>query len=42
MNSGASWNALLSGHLQVANGGYPCPKQSSFRDLNLLYDLEIL
>lgn len=34
--------STLSGHLQVASGGYTFSKQSSFRDLAVLCGLEIL
>lgn len=34
--------STLTGHLQVASGGYASSKQSSFRDLTALCGLEIL
>lgn len=39
---GESWKALVNGHHQVENSGYTSPKQSSFRQLTLLSDLETL
>lgn len=39
---GESWKALVNGHHQVENRGYTSPKQSSFRELTLLSDSEIL
>lgn len=39
---GESWKALVNGYHQVENRGYTSPKQSSFRQLTLLSDLETL
>lgn len=42
MNCGANWKELLTVYLQVTNGDYTFPKQSSLKDLTALLGCEIL